>query len=172
MNVEVDTHSLSMMEFASGAIGNMTISFDIWDSETPRFEIYGEEGTISIPDPDPTDGTNIFGGAVYYKTRETARWNHRPRVQGLDEWDVAENIHGFNEDSRGLGLVDLAFAVRDGRPPRASGEMALHVTDVMMGILNSAGSGGYSVIESSCAVPAPLPSDFPASEQQQPRKSA
>ena len=42
MDVEVDTHSLSLLQFSSGAIGSMTMSFDVWDSETPRFEIYGE----------------------------------------------------------------------------------------------------------------------------------
>ena len=40
MTVEVDTHSLSILEFDTGAIGSKTISFDAWDSDTPRFEIY------------------------------------------------------------------------------------------------------------------------------------
>ena len=52
MAVEVDTHVNAMLEFASGVRGTMTMSFDVWDSEMPRFEIYGEEGTICIPDPD------------------------------------------------------------------------------------------------------------------------
>lgn len=164
MPVDVDTHVCGTLAFANGVVGSMMMSFDVWDSQLPRLEIYGEEGTISIPDPDPTDGTNIFGGPVYYKTRETARWNYRPRVQGLDEWAAAENRHGFNEDSRGLGLADLAYAVRDGRPQRASGEMAFHVVDVMMGMLDSAVSGQYSVPESTCKMPSPLPEDFPLSE--------
>lgn len=64
MEVEVDTHSQSMLSFASVEIGSMTMSFDIWDSDMPRFEIYGEEGTISISDPDPVHGANIFDGEV------------------------------------------------------------------------------------------------------------
>ena len=48
IDVEVDTHSQSMLVFENGALGSMTISFDIWDSEMPRFEIYGEEGTILL----------------------------------------------------------------------------------------------------------------------------
>ena len=48
MPVEVDTHSLSLLEFDSGVIGSMMI-FDIWDSETPRFEIYGEEEPSALP---------------------------------------------------------------------------------------------------------------------------
>lgn len=62
MNVEVDTHVQSMIEFDTGVIGSMTMSFDVWDSEMPRLEIYGEKGTICIPDPDPVHGANIFQG--------------------------------------------------------------------------------------------------------------
>ena len=74
------------------------------------------------------------------------------------------NNHGYNEDSRGMGLADLAYAVRDDRPPRASGAMAYHVFDIMMGILDSPHTGVYNVLESTCDIPAPLPEDFPLSE--------
>ena len=164
MSVEADTHVLGMMEFASGVIGSLTMSFDVWDSQTPRLEIFGEEGTICIPDPDPVHGANVFQGEVWYRTRETSRWAYQPRVQGLDDWQVAENTHGFNEDSRGLGLLDLAYAIRDKRPVRASGEMAQHVFEIMSGILEAPKTGGYQTIESGCAVPAPLPEDFPQNE--------
>ena len=161
MPVEVDTHSLSMLEFASGVIGSMTISFDIWDSETPRFEIYGEDGTICIPDPDPVHGANIFQGEVWYRTKETSRWSHQPRPQGREDWQIAENHHGYNEDSRGLGLLDLAYAVRDRRPVRASGELAFHVLETMLGIMQAHQSGQYHTISSSCSMPEPLPAEFP-----------
>lgn len=164
MNVEVDTHVLGLLQFASGVVGSMIMSFDIWDSETPRLEIYGENGTICIPDADPVEGANVFGGEVWYRTRKTSRWNYKPRVQGLDDWQVAENTHGFNVDTRGLGLVDLAYAIRDGRPPRAGGEMAFHVFEIMAGILNAPKEGAYQVLQSTCGRPAPLPEDFPRSE--------
>ena len=164
MEVEVDTHVCGMLEFESGVIGSLMMSFDIWDSMLPRLEIYGELGTLCLADPDPTDGTNIFGGQLLYKTRQTSRWEYRPRPKNREAWDLAENRHGYNEDSRGLGLADLAYAVRDGRPPRASGEMAFHVFEIMMGILDSPHDGVYNVLESSCDMPAPLPEDFPRSE--------
>ena len=62
-----------MKKFRAGLIGTGVISdiylktcqkFDILDSQLPRLEIYGTEGTICIPDPDPVDGPNIFGGEV------------------------------------------------------------------------------------------------------------
>lgn len=164
MAVEVDTHVCGLLEFASGVIGSLMMSFDIWDSMLPRLEIYGELGTLCMPDPDPTDGTNIFGGQLLYKTRQTSRWAHKPRPKNLEAWNVAVNNHRYNEDSRGLGLADLAYAVRDRRPPRANGEMAFHVCEIMTGILDSPQTGVYNVLESSCDIPAQLPEDFPLSE--------
>lgn len=162
--VEVDTHVESLLEFRSGVIGSMTMSFDVWDSETPRLEIYGTEGTICIPDPDPVHGANDFHGPVLYRTRETSRWTHQPRPVGRDDWLVAKNHHGFNENARGLGLLDMAYAVRDRRAPRASAEMAFHICEAMEGILQAPKLGRYVRIASTCNRPAPLPANFPESE--------
>jgi hypothetical protein len=46
---------------------------------------------------------------------------------------------------RGYGVVDLALALRHGRPHRASGALALHVLDVMEGLLRSAEAGGERI---------------------------
>ncbi len=161
MPVEIDTHSLSLLEFESGAIGSMTMSFDVWDSETPRLEIYGEKGTLCIADPDPVHGANIFQGPVLYRLQEHSRWSHQPRPQGRDHWLEVENTHGFNEDYRGLGLLDLAYAVQQHRPVRASGQLAQHVVEVMQGILEAPAKGGFVTIHSRCERPEPLPEDFP-----------
>ncbi len=160
MNVEVDTHSLSLLEFSCGVIGSMTISFDVWDSEAPRFEIYGEEGVITIPDPNPVHGANIFHGPIWLRTRETTRWPHQPPPRGRDEWEIIESNHGINRDSRGIGLMDLAIAVRDGRPVRASGELAYHVFEVMDAINRATLEGKYQKIKSTCLRPEPLPENF------------
>ena len=157
MPVEVDTHVISLLEFESGVIGDMTMSFDVWDSEAPRFEIYGEEGTICIPDPDPVHGANIFGGEVWLRTRETARWTHQPRPPGRENWTVVESRHGFEDDSRALGLLDLAYAARNGRAPRASGALAYHVFEVMDAIECAPKLGAYQTIESRVERPEPLP---------------
>ena len=166
IKVEVDTHSLSMLEFQNGSIGSMTLSFDIWDSETPRLEIYGEDGTICIPDPDPVHGANIFHGPVLYRTRSESRWEFQPRPKDRGDWLVAENTHGFNQDSRGVGLLDLYYAVRDDRAVRASAELAAHVCEVMHGILDAPSQGGFVSVKSTCDAPEILPENFPASENQ------
>lgn len=159
--VDVDTHVQSLFEFASGVQGSMTVSFDVWESETPRFEIYGEDGTICIADPDPVHGANIFHGEVWYRTRETSRWVYQPRRRASHDWQIADNTHGHNEDSRGLGLVDMALAIREQRPPRCSGEFAMHLYDVMQGVLDSAERRSFIDVRSVCIPPAPLPETFP-----------
>ena len=143
MPVEVDTHVQGLLEFESGVVGSITMSFDVWDSETPRFEIYGENGVICIPDPDPVHGANIFQGEVWYRTRETSRWSHQPRPFGRDAWQVAENTHGLNEDSRGIGLIEMVDAIKNQRTPRCSGELAFHVLEAMQGILDSPQRGAF-----------------------------
>ena len=84
----------------------------------PRFEIYGEEGTICIADPDPVHGANIFEGDVLFRTKEMSRWSHQPRPTDRGEWRVADNLFGHNFNARGLGLLDMACGLVEGRTPR------------------------------------------------------
>ena len=130
IKVEVPTYFSGTMEFSIGVIGTITASFDIWDSQLPRIEIYGTAGTLCIPDVDPLEGPNVFGGPVLIKTKETSRWRGVPRKPELRDWDELSVIHKYNENSRGLGLSDMAYAIRDRRPNRASGEMAYHVLEI------------------------------------------
>ena len=157
MPVEVDTHCLSLMQFESGVIGQMMVSFDVWESETPRLEIYGTEGTLCIPDPDPGDGANIFQGEVWLRTRATSRWTMRPRPKAPAEWEVVANTHGLNFDARGVGLAELAWAAKEKRQPRASGALGQHLCEVMQGMLDSPGIGQFVDIKSTCSRPAILP---------------
>jgi len=169
IEVEVDTHITGNIEFVNGAIGTMITSFDIWDSELPRIEIYGTKGTICINDIDPIDGPNLFGGAVLFRTRDNYRWKELPRSKPYSEWEEVPVIHPFNEtshkeNSRGIGLVDMAYAIRDQRAERASGAMAFHSLEVMEGLLTSAKERRFYELKSTFTRPEPLPIDFPKSE--------
>ncbi|NLJ95466.1 MAG: Gfo/Idh/MocA family oxidoreductase [Clostridiaceae bacterium] len=167
--VEVDTHISANLQFENGAIGTLLTSFDVWDSELPRIEIYGTEGTICIKDVDSLAGPNLFGGDVWFKSKEDYRWISNPRPEILKPWIVVEHEHPFNEtshakNSRGIGLVDLVYAIRDQRPARTSAEMAYHALEIMESILNSAKQQSFIKINSSFDLPQPLPVDFPTSE--------
>ncbi len=62
--------------------------------------------------------------------------------------------------SRPRCVVELARAIAEDRPERASGAVALHVLDVLLGIRDAAESGSAVTIESTVERPAPLPEDF------------
>ena len=85
----------------------------------------------------------------------------RVRPKGRGDWQVADNSHGYNDNARGLGLLDLAYAVAEGRKPRASGDVAYHVLDAMLSILQSNESGRFETLRSTCERPEPLPERFP-----------
>lgn len=138
IKVDVPTHVAALMNFVSGPVGSIIMSFDIWHAQLPRIEIYGSEGTLNVPDP------NHFGGAVLM------------RQAGDSDWSEIEHSHSVKM-SRGIGVVDMALALRSGRQHRANGDMAFHVLDLMRAIEESSDLGQHIVIDSRCDRPAPLP---------------
>ncbi len=138
IEVETPTHIAGIMDFENGAVGEITTSFDVWHSKVPSILVYGTEGSLIVPDP------NGFGGEVQI------------RVKGQKEWETVPNIHGFNGNSRGVGVLDMAIAIRDGRPHRASGELAGHVLEVMHAFEKSSTESRHVQLSSELARPAAL----------------
>jgi predicted dehydrogenase len=168
--VGVDTHVSGTMRFASGAVGTLLASYDVWDSELPKLEIYGTEGVICLPDIDPLSGPNLFGGPVLYRSAEQSRWRGVPRQDPAPEWTEVEIRHPFTStshatNSRGVGLVDMAYAIRDGRPARAGSDLLLHAMEVMESLLVSARDERFIRLSTTCERPAHLPVDYPAAER-------
>ncbi len=141
ITVNTPTHVAGVLDFASGAIATLATSFDVWAAEVPCIEIYGSEGTLSVPDP------NTFGGPV------------RLRKVADKEWIDVPLTFGHTQDSRGIGLADMAAAQRRGGPHRASGELAFHVLDIMHTLLASSTEGRHLELQSSCDRPAPFAVD-------------
>jgi predicted dehydrogenase len=127
------------MDFASGAIGTIVTSFDVWAAELPCIEIYGTEGSLSVPDP------NGPGGTV------------KVRRAGDQEWAAVPLTHPYADVARANGVADMAYALRSGRPHRASGELAFHVLDAMHAFHDASSAGRHVKLESTCARPAALP---------------
>jgi predicted dehydrogenase len=142
IEVEVPTSVTGLLDFASGASGIIMTSFDArgGTSHAP-IEVYGSEGTLLVPDP------NTFGGPV------------RIRRKGAADFTELPLIFNYAENSRGLGLSDMADAIADSRPARASGELALHTLEIMDGIHVSAAEGKRYVMRHGCTRPAPLPAN-------------
>ncbi|MGH2409442.1 MAG: Gfo/Idh/MocA family protein, partial [Chloroflexota bacterium] len=136
--VEVPTHAAAALQFVSGPIATLVTSFDVWKSDAQLLEIHGSVGSLSLPDP------NGFEGAV------------RLHRMGEGGWSDIPLIPGYRGNSRGIGVADLAEAIRDGRPPRASGDLAYHVLDVMQALHETSADGQRRTIESTCERPEAL----------------
>lgn len=140
ITVETPTHLAGVLDFHSGAIGTIITSFDAFGgSQLPRIEIYGSEGTISVPDP------NTFGGPVSVRRHDSKEFSEIPLT------------HGYSENSRGLGVLDMAFAIRNGRQNRANGELAYHILEAMHGFHDAARDGKHYIMQSTCEKPKPMP---------------
>jgi predicted dehydrogenase len=138
IKVDVPTHIAGVMDFANGAVGTLIMSFDVYSHTLPCIEIYGSEGSLRVPDP------NGFCGPIYYKRG------------GQQEWAEIPLLKNYPDNSRGFGLTDMAEAIVEGRPHRASGELAYHVLDIMHGFHDASASGVYYQLKSTCARPEPL----------------
>lgn len=137
--VEVATHLAAVLDFEQGAIATLVTSFDVWASDVPRLEIHGATGSLSLPDP------NTFGGPV------------RLHPAGQDGWREVPITRPYTFNSRGLGIADLAAALGSGRPHRASGELALHVLEIMHAVETASREAGHVEIASRLDRPTPLP---------------
>jgi predicted dehydrogenase len=137
--VDVDTHVSAVLEHAGGITSTITVSFEIWRTRSPLFEVFGTGGTVAVPDP------NMFSEPVEIATR------HDP------EWRTVPVSAGYRDAARGIGLADLAEAIENDRPHRAGGRLALHVLEIMDAVVRSSAAHAAIEIESSVERPEPVP---------------
>ena len=144
--VEVATHVTGALRFVNGAAVSMTMSFDVARHRHVPIELYGEAGSLIVPDP------NAFGGKVEFAT-------------AAEDWREIATVGPYADGNyRILGLADMAQAIRSGRPHRASGELAFHVLEVMEAFQRSSDEGRAIPISSRPARPAPLPASLKVGE--------
>jgi len=136
--VEVDTHVSGVLQHASGALSTITMSFDSVATTAARLEVHGETGSLVVPDP------NVFDGDVQIITDRNQPWSTLPVSAG------------YRDGGRGIGLADFVTTPSDATP-RASGELAFHVLDVMESLLVAAAEGRRIEIGSTVERPAPVP---------------
>ena len=147
VNTPTTIHAL--LEFANGAAVSLNASWDVWQHGHAPMELFGDEGTIYVPDP------NFFGGNVRYTQKAD-------QVKKLPKWDhpfaVPNQQHsqGMMANYRAAGLADMAIAIGEGRPHRCSMELALHAVDVMTGVLKSGETGKFVAMKTTCERPEAL----------------
>ena len=138
VDVEVDTNINGLMQFENGVIASIYTTFDAYKAEVPFIEIYGSEGTLSVPDP------NTFGGKV------------RLYRKGSDEFKEIPLLFDYPENSRGLGLADMAKAISTQRKSRANGDLALHVLEILSSFQKSSEAGKHLSLSTTTTRPEPM----------------
>jgi predicted dehydrogenase len=144
--VEVDTHVAGMLEFVSGAVVSIAMSFDVPKHRHTPIEIYGTEGSITVPDP------NRFGGEVSV-------------AKAGGDWAVVPHSHGHVDgEFRSIGVADMAAAIVANRPHRASGALALHALEAMEAFQISANEGRRVKLETTVERPAMMTPGLPTGQ--------
>jgi predicted dehydrogenase len=139
-DVEVPTHVAALIGYRSGQAATLVLSFDSPLRRQGFVEISGTEATLALPDP------NRFDGEI------------RVRATGSDDWSVIPAAGATA--GRGLGVLDMARALRAGAPHRASGELGLHILDTMEVVTRSIAAGAFERVRTSFSVPEVLAADW------------
>lgn len=125
VTVDVPTYITGIMNFDNGAVGTVFTTFDVYYQQSSRLEIYGSKGTLCVPDP------NGFGGPIRLFRPEEGEYRDMPL------------LFDYKDNSRGLGLADMAKALQTGRDYRASYKQTLHVLEIMTSFEKSSSEGRY-----------------------------
>lgn len=132
------------MDFPNSVNATLTATCETF-GYNPRLEVWGTDGVLICNDP------NMFDGAVTLRRRKDSGFSLTP-----DAGTEMPYTHGYSENSRGLGVADMAYAIRTGRAHRASGELVMHTLDVMSSILQSSKEGRHVQIQSAFTRPEPF----------------
>ncbi|MDR2889505.1 MAG: Gfo/Idh/MocA family oxidoreductase [Lachnospiraceae bacterium] len=147
---QVDTFVNATVEFKNGCIANVTtgweMPFPYWEAGLPQLIIYGTKGSLVLPDP------NSFGGIAPSPFGEEPG-RYLILKKGTEKPYELPVKTGFLQNSRGLGAVDMAMAIKERRPSGVSAEMALHVLEMMSGTLEAATENKYYQMTTTCKKP-------------------
>ena len=135
--VQALTHAVALLSFVGGATAAVTLGFDAPGARRTELEIYGSEATLALP------RSGEFAGKMTIS-------------RAFGRWEPVSPLFGWSDAAWPIGVLDAADALRTGRPPRASADMALHVLEVLLAIEGSVAEGLTVAIRSRPARPEPL----------------
>jgi predicted dehydrogenase len=125
-----------VLDFAGGCVAVFTASGDV-PCYYPHVEIHGDKASLFMGD------ANGYGAAS------------RMRKSDRSECELPMG-DGFVAEGRGLGVAEMAVALRAGRAPRASGDLAYHVLDIMHALQDASQQNRHVRLQSTCTRPAPF----------------
>ena len=159
VEVEIPTSYSFNVEFHSGALIQGFISFDVLNHQHNHMELYGTKGSMIVPDP------NMFGGPVTISKELGSAWvEHSAEEMYLGKVNIINHSGRSNEapkqsNYRGAGLADMIHAIENNLNHRCSGDLALHVLDLIESTIKAAETGEEITLQTTCKKPEPFTED-------------
>ena len=151
--VECPTTYLSTVVFENDTVIRLTLSFDVIAHQRNHIELYGKKGSLIVPDP------NMFGGSVYICKKLGDPWKEfKTEKMSLGKINIRNKSLRANESStnanyRGAGLSEMAYCIENRKKHRCSGELSLHVLDIIQSTMKASKTGKKQKIKTTCKIP-------------------
>tara|TARA_B100001029_G_scaffold178264_1_gene184627 strand:- start:345 stop:1502 length:1158 start_codon:yes stop_codon:yes gene_type:complete len=147
------TTYLGTIFFKNKTIIRFTLSFDVIAHHRNHIELYGDKGSILVPDP------NMFGGSVFTCKKLGGVWReHKTNKMHLGKINIREkslraNEAPINANYRGAGLAEMVYCIKNKKKHRCNGELSFHVLDIIKSIMEAARKRKRIIIKSTCKIP-------------------
>ena len=136
----------SILELENGITGTLSINSDSCLFDQTYFAIYGNKGILYLACPDWFNGEL----SLYENTYDFEHADQPVRLK-------LEDPYAFKTNSRGVGIADMAWALRENREPRVSAERCYHVLEIEERMMESNEKNGqFCSVLSSCRRSLPL----------------
>ena len=151
--VNCPTTYLSTITFKNNTVIRLTLSFDVIAHQRNHIELYGEKGSMIVPDP------NMFGGSVFTCKKLGDNWKEfKTTKMHLGKINIRTQSSRANEaptnaNYRGAGLSEMAYSIEKKRKHLCNGEISLHVLDIITSIMKASKSGVNQSINTECVKP-------------------
>tara|TARA_B100000427_G_C15500000_1_gene591557 strand:- start:48 stop:1205 length:1158 start_codon:yes stop_codon:yes gene_type:complete len=151
--VKCPTTYLSTIVFENKTIIRLTLSFDVIAHQRNHIELYGQDGSLIVPDP------NMFGGSVYTCKKLGDKWKEYKTEKmllgkiNIKNKSLRANESLTNANYRGVGLSEMAYSIENKKKHRCSGELSLHVLDIIQSTMIASKTGKKQKIKSTCKIP-------------------
>ena len=116
-----------VLTFESGVVGTVHFDGNTVNATRHAFTIYGTEGILLVGDPDK------FGDTVTLIRQEGGSCV-LPQTHGYNGVNTLDPTPFDHYGHRGIGVAEMAWAIRKGRKNRCSKEYGLHCMEVLCGM--------------------------------------
>ena len=151
--VECPTTYLSTITFENGTVIRLTLSFDVIAHQRNHIELYGDKGSMIVPDP------NMFGGSVYVCKKLGNPWTeYKTNKKPLGKINIGSQSSRANESAtnanyRGAGLAEMAYCIENKKVHKCNGDLSLHVLDIIDTMMKASVKEITQKIKTKCKKP-------------------